>query len=207
MRDSPTQTRTSRGKTARCDDKLLPLRKRGLIRGTNWEQYWQRQPHATTMRNYQDGDVRALDSQTLSVTATCFRCHELWQTHRTQNPVLARGRGFKSHLRYWLSSHPFDHENAVWCDQRNSTMDKSSPDIGNEPPQPTTRQLTVVILASPRPSSRATPHRSRVSRMPCAWLAVSPAPPRRGCRPGRCPAASASASAARRRGRRAGRCR
>ena len=60
--------------TARCDDKLLPLRKRGLIRGTNWEQYWQRQPHATTMRKYQSGDVRALDSQTLGTTATCSQC-------------------------------------------------------------------------------------------------------------------------------------
>jgi hypothetical protein len=42
--------------------------------GTNWEQYWQRQPHAATMRKHQGGDVRALDSQTLSTTATCFQC-------------------------------------------------------------------------------------------------------------------------------------
>ncbi len=44
--------------------------------GTNWEQYWQRQPHAATMRKHQGGVVRALDAQTLSITATCFQYHE-----------------------------------------------------------------------------------------------------------------------------------
>ncbi len=43
--------------------------------GTNWEQYWQRQPHAATMQKHQGGDVRALDSQTLSTTATCSQYH------------------------------------------------------------------------------------------------------------------------------------
>ena len=43
----------------------------------------------------------ALDSQTLSITATCFQYHGYRQKYRTQNPVLARGCGFKSHLRYF----------------------------------------------------------------------------------------------------------
>jgi hypothetical protein len=48
----------------------------GLDLGASWEQYWQRQPHAATMRKHQGGDVRALDSQTVSTTATCFQYHE-----------------------------------------------------------------------------------------------------------------------------------
>ncbi len=44
--------------------------------GTNCEQHWQRQPHAATMRKHQGGDVRALDLQTSSTTATCFQCHD-----------------------------------------------------------------------------------------------------------------------------------
>ena len=44
--------------------------------GTNWQQYWQRQPNAATMRKDQGGDVLALDSQTLSITATCFQYHD-----------------------------------------------------------------------------------------------------------------------------------
>ena len=55
-------------------DPSLYGRDYGLELGTNWEQYWQRQPHAATMRKYQGGDVLALDSQTLSTTATCFQC-------------------------------------------------------------------------------------------------------------------------------------
>ena len=32
-------------------------------------------PHAATMRKHQGGDVRALDSETLSTTATCSQYH------------------------------------------------------------------------------------------------------------------------------------
>ncbi len=36
-----------------------------------------------------------------------------WQTHRTQNPVLARGCGFKSHLRYYrLGANSDDNDRA-----------------------------------------------------------------------------------------------
>ena len=44
--------------------------------GTNWEQHRQHQHHTATMRKHQGGAVLALDSQTLSTTATCFQYHD-----------------------------------------------------------------------------------------------------------------------------------
>ncbi len=42
---------------------------------TNWQQDWQYQPDAAKMRKHRGGVVLALDSQTLSTSATCFECH------------------------------------------------------------------------------------------------------------------------------------
>jgi hypothetical protein len=50
----------------------------GLYSGASWEQIGNsigNVGHAATMRKHQGGDVRALDSQTLSTAATCFQCH------------------------------------------------------------------------------------------------------------------------------------
>ncbi len=44
--------------------------------GTNWEQYWQYQPNATTMYVDQVSIVTVLKSKTLSITATCFQYHD-----------------------------------------------------------------------------------------------------------------------------------
>ena len=71
--------------------------------GTNWEQDWRYQPNATTMSLGQCGIVTALK------TGFKYRCNvfpipRVWQTYRTQNPVLVRGCGFKSHLRYSVAA-------------------------------------------------------------------------------------------------------
>ena len=52
-------------------------------------------------------NVRALGKYRNCLAIKAFKYHRnvfpiprVWQTYRTQNPVLARGCGFKSHLRY-----------------------------------------------------------------------------------------------------------
>ena len=66
------------------------------------QQYWQRQPHAATRRKHQGGDVRALDSQTLSTTATCFQYHEYGR--RTGLKIRSSQEGVGSSLTFGFNN-------------------------------------------------------------------------------------------------------
>ena len=46
-------------------------------------------------------DLSAWRTGRLEDHRNVFPIPRVWQTYRTQNPVLATACGFKSHLRYW----------------------------------------------------------------------------------------------------------
>ena len=67
--------------------------------GTNWDRDWQRQSDATAISGVQASVVIGLKTKTISITATCFQCHD----HARRAGLKIRSVtpcGFKSHLRY-----------------------------------------------------------------------------------------------------------